>query len=368
MKAVNYIVIVLLTGTGAVTGTAQSAPADEWAVPELEFRIVDDPLLVTKHPEAASFAVQFTVKSAEDLEFDPDPPLADTRRRAPSWRPNTERILGAVGGQLCERQRELMPTSRAILPEPFAKPWLKRSFKADGAHLEFLAATPQDARLLGRAILEDLNRSRRERLENGTAGLKSSQEEIQALRDEIEKTTQRSDALEAAQRNIAERAGYRDADQATRDLNELERVVRLANIDITGIRAKLEAIRQAGKGAAGPDRDAIIFRLQIEQNVELAGALARKAAAEEQAVDARKYVEQAQTLKKDRVALDHAKKNLAIYEEGAERTIALLSSLPPDLRPVEVLDNRVTLRRLDAQSPGSSRPAGEPSGAPGAHE
>jgi hypothetical protein len=85
-------------------------------------------------------------------------------------------------------------------------------------------------------------------------------------------------------------------------------------------------------------------------------------------VDARKYVEQAQTLKKDRVALDHAKKNLAIYEEGAERTIALLSSLPPDLRPVEVLDNRVTLRRLDAQSPGSSRPAGEPSGAPGAHE
>ena len=361
MRRAFRMLVVLSSGVVAAVAAGQSAPADEWAVPELKFEVLDTPVPMGA-PPGIQYVAEFDVPPADDLTWSSPRLVGQT---VPRWEPAAERIMETtVAGQhLSVEQRTALRTMRS----PRYSPWLQREERAGATRLLVLAAKEEDARLLVRAVIEDLNRSRRDRLEKPAEELAELRATVATQTENVAKVTQRVADVEAAQRALVEQTGYRDTDQASRDLHELERVVRLADVDITGIRAKLAAIRKAREeGGSSETRVQVLDRLQLEQDIELAGALARKAAAEKQATDARQYLDNQQRLEKDKEWLGQARGFLPRNNRRIEELTALLASPPADLRPVQVVDHRVTIRPVKPSGESSPRPASPTASAPSA--
>jgi hypothetical protein len=319
----------------ASAASAQSQAA-EWGVAELRF--VDEDI-----PEGKFYALTGPVQGLAlyKVEF----VVANSGYPVSSWaeRPGSPRqppqladLAQTAGGH------ELSKVQSLLMGDP---PWLHVWGTGTLAIVDFYAASEEDARAVARALVELANAKRRESLEQLRATVQNLDADLAAMAAELEAAEQRDRKHEAMMKDLYEKLGdYPERKQAELERDELNRVMRDVAIEIAGIKAKLTAIAKArSEGRAADDTTrAMLDRMQLEEDISLAGALARQSAADERLALVRRYLE---NVGRESVA-NATRELIANRRKSAEMAAARLQAMPADLRPVEVYSNRVRIHRI----------------------
>jgi hypothetical protein len=290
----------LICGLIVALASGETAPATQPAVPplpELKYVYQADP----KRTES-KLDVYVEIDPNEPLQFQVDPPVRRMGLPGESSGEGADvrsiHILATAGShEFSEEQRRLLAdvalggVLRVGLDD--GRPW------APGTNRRFLhipAATEADVKPMVQALWEGIAAAREQVREKVQRKIYEVSELLPPLEQRAAKLQAEAEQADAARKAAWEQMGYRDTEELQRDQFELERAARAVQIESAGIRAKMEAIEKVrARGRATDEGTRLLLdRLQIEQDVELAGALARQNAIAVRQAAAREY----QTLEK----------------------------------------------------------------------
>jgi hypothetical protein len=210
------------------------------------------------------------------------------------------------------------------------------------------AMTEQDARLMAQAEVEAVDTLRRsmfeldrQRIVERRRVLAEAKRQFPKVESELARC---AGELEHAQTN----AKYDNADEARQDVRELDRSVRTIDIEMTGIRAKTEAIsrHRSAEGARDPGTALLLDRLLMEEDINLAGALARRAAVETHRKNAQAFYDASTAHSTAADQLAQLQKRIATGEEQEKQDEAWCSDPPAYARPMVVVNNKVIIQKL----------------------
>jgi len=317
-------VCVLLIGS-TVLAEEMQAPRGE-----LQFQVSDEPqdLVSNTYPDATCAAVIHIVKD----------------RGLPKLE---EGILKTeTGQQLSEKQKLLVARLVASRKDPndIVGPFGTGASSILGTSRYTLpAVSEQDARLMAEALVEWLDGIARAELERE----KNYREEVQAG---VTEASHRIPGLESQIATVDKKltelkktVHYVSADDARRNASELANVLNQVEVDIAGIKAKVDAINKIKANNVKAAIDEKLNEMLIVQDVELAGALARRDAA----LAAIEGAEQFYTLSEQKVQLAGELDNQQVTIKGGSRSVEqrerVLADPPSEMRPITVYDNKVTI-------------------------
>jgi hypothetical protein len=300
--------------------TLEEARGDlDWSMPEVQYRVQVDPNM----PAGSLLRVEMELAlSSEDRP--------ESHQFGVAALTKTE-----AGRRLTEAQVALLKNGGPALPSLRESIEMTSQGRAVPGYnrILFQAATEEDARHMVEALVEVINNFRIKRRWSQLTFIAQERQagtRLQGVQDEAKSA---AEALEAA----CKRWGYggADEDQVRRELVELQRAARLTEIELAGIKAKLEAIAKARQQEANE----VLKRLQLEQDVELAGALARIDAIHAQQTGAEEVLRLFPTEKQKRAAADRQGQRESSIRR-AERSLK-----EPEYGPVKFVKNEVTIYR-----------------------
>jgi hypothetical protein len=146
-------------------------------------------------------------------------------------------------------------------------------------HYAVYAVSEQDARIMVRAVLELLDAPKRAEFEETVAWLVKYRARLAEAEEKLPEAVSKSEELHRAYEALRKAGPYRSRDVAEEDFERLRVSLRSLEVMISGINAKISAIQQrksGGSAAVDADTSLMLDRLLIEQDIELAGALAQK--------------------------------------------------------------------------------------------
>jgi hypothetical protein len=311
----------------------------EWPKPTWRFESVDTPLVLERwyrEPDvpvprfAATFAGRIrhawgrnTTAAAEDL------------------------LATAAAERLSEQQRTFVRHSRFMAVHGQG---LEGQIEFPRGHVRYdlFAVSQEDAEVMVEAVLEIYNRSRREKFEERRKELAEAPQILADARVRLAEVDAEITRHRNEYTSAREALAYEGVDNAKEDIQQLDKVLRSIEFDIAGASAKIQAIDRikGDDGTRDPDTLRMLDRMMVEQDVEMAGLLARKAAvqtARDAAQDFCTSYEQYRNARTEKVSLqrsiDHAR---SLLEEGWGG----LEDLPENMRPIEVYGDEVTIRPL----------------------
>lgn len=133
--------------------------------------------------------------------------------------------------------------------------------------------------------------------------------------------------------------------QARQKIDDYTKMLNMLKIDIAGYQAKVEVLRESMKSIprisppGTPQLYAAVKQMLIEQEAELAGALARKKEIENQMLPENEYIQarsRLMVLTRELTRLTRIQRTNQEYEKN-------LADPPPSMRPVEVFENKVVI-------------------------
>ncbi|MHC4388907.1 MAG: hypothetical protein ACYSX1_09890, partial [Planctomycetota bacterium] len=185
------------------------------------------------------------------------------------------------------------------------------------------------------------------------AELANYRKEITDVENEIPKLEEKKKPLEAELAKVKEETYFRNKDDAQRSILEWNNLLSAAEVDIIGIQAKLDMVKELRKKKQKKvEADELfwfLFRMRMAEEIELAGALARKNAALAYRDKALKFLDLAEKLESVSEQLEH--KRIVLDDPVIERYERRLPQLRADVRPVEVVDNEVTIHPVVTETP-----------------
>ncbi len=311
-----------------VAGTLAQDDLPEWPERELQFERIDDAIVVTGFSEKPGlvlprYAVSFLLAEADSDDKD------QVRRRVDDW------LLQAPSAeQLSEEQRNLVRGADVV-----------RSTRVHGKPMRYgdpelgiqiYAVTEEDARVMARAVIELVEGSHRRSFEHYRDilidGITHLAERRHKLEEFLREHPDPAKKLEEVKKTI----WYESIEEAQEDMRVLEKALRGVDVDISGIAAKTASIRNYLDDADIVERPGVenmLSQLLIQQDIEMAGAVARKAALDSHLQRAHAYVRAVEASKK------HQKMTRSIRDN--ERFIELkrdeLRNPAEGMRPVDVL-------------------------------
>jgi hypothetical protein len=96
-------------------------------------------------------------------------------------------------------------------------------------------------------------------------------------------------------------------------------------------------------GESGEIDPAIMYRLLKEQDIELAGILARKNAAEDNRDQAKRYYDLLKQMEEARRIIQSELPKVKAATRQIDRYESILANPPEEMRPVKVIDNKVII-------------------------
>jgi len=214
-----------------------------------------------------------------------------------------------------------------------------------------------DVRRMAEAVIEWLDKKALEKLEEVQKRLESEQNTIAEAQKKLPKLEEECKQLEAQADEKAKKyteVNYIDRDitkHAEKSMEELARNLRTADFELVGLQARIDLIVKYKTGGKITDHDTLIKlnQMLMADEIERAGVLARRSAYEAAfklakelygAMITRGSVSSQKTAWERK--LKNAKEDVLIFEE-------ILDDIPPEMRPVEVYENKVTIHpvRID---------------------
>ena len=370
-ELVGYVAAILIMCSVASAQSRPVEPAELIEIPTwpeceyvIEFEVLDEPL---KAVEIEARPGQVWPRFAAVVVVDDDypfytpnifriPPGVRDDERADLRAAFHEEVTGwllatETSKRFSDQQREFVRDSDWYHREFVKKP---KTNTLEWYRFALYAVTENDARLMGQAVMEVFDGARRKRFEE-------FRKQAVQLRDKVSK--KREELIEAEQRRFdvtfrfAEKTDgtpYRNRAQAVEDIDRLLRALRSIEIDIAGIEAKTNAIRELQiekKDTAYGDTIVMLERALIEQDIEMAGALARRAAVNQ-------HLSRAEEARDLGAAMDESvrageslreayDKDLAEYDAAVDKLRFVgLSALSPVTAPAK-LRGKIAIQRID---------------------
>ena len=140
---------------------------------------------------------------------------------------------------------------------------------------------------------------------------------------------------------------YRNTKDAQESIQEFDKVLQLIEIEIIGIQAKLDMIKQQKDKLQKTNGDYpkstadLLFQMRLTQEIELTGAFARKNAGESALKKATDFLSLVEKIKGIKETLGEKRKQLASLQLKIPRLEKILAESFRDMRPVELVDDTI---------------------------
>ncbi|HUT28630.1 MAG TPA: hypothetical protein VMX13_02475 [Sedimentisphaerales bacterium] len=213
----------------------------------------------------------------------------------------------------------------------------------------------EDVRIMSKSLIKWLDEQAEAELEKTRSALKDNRQKKSEIEDLIDNHQKEKKEIEAKFSHLKKSVPYQRIEGARDSLQEFDKVLQLTEIEIVGIQAKLIMIKEQDdkirkeSGSHPKGVFDLLFQMRLTQEIELAGALARKNAAQEahkKALDFSNLAEQAETVRK-KLVLD--KEQLEKIQNRISDVENKLANPPASMRPVEVVDNKVVIYPIEVQ-------------------
>lgn len=341
-----------------VQGVAETEPAEEveealpraedfppWPVmPDVDIVHSEEPIAVTELLEPRSGSVygrhrELIVPGFVAIVRIEHQPRESGLNLSPeqNYEQTTLRLLASEpGSRMSAEQRRFVGIAR----------WLQVESRVTGGPCQeyvLYAVSRPDAELMVQAFMEAFLAKRRKAYEELRQSLTSWRQALDTIEMEIE--TELLATRDEAARREQLRAGttYQSADDAKADIVALTEKLRDVEIDIAGIEAMRAAIGQVKANHKSPEMQQRLDQMLIEQDMRLAGALARKELtqsyierAEQLWRFAEKYSEVTANLKSRRASRDTYKGQVGAIASRLANPEKHLGRLPPIERTVVI--------------------------------
>jgi hypothetical protein len=221
------------------------------------------------------------------------------------------------------------------------------------------ATSEQDARKKAQVLIEGARDLADVYVKGAEAELELRRKRIADANDEIPKIEIEKRAAEAELAECKKTTHYRSADEAQKSMLEWNNLLSGVEVDIIGIQAKLDMIKQLKQEQSRPEEvDGMTFmpdggtlwsldKMRMAEEIELAGALARKNAAESYRKKALKFLDLSE--KRDGLwyQLESKRRQLSEDQNAIAKQGRRLPQLRMEARPIEVVDNEVKIHPVE---------------------
>ncbi|MHC4645543.1 MAG: hypothetical protein ACYTBJ_08570 [Planctomycetota bacterium] len=189
--------------------------------------------------------------------------------------------------------------------------------------------------------------------------LEDYRKRITDIENEIPKIEEQRKTAEAELAECRKTTHYRNRDEAQKSILEWNNLLNVVEVDIIGIRAKLDMINQLKqKQTKTEEVDGRTFlsggeplwsldKMRMAEEIELAGALARKNAALSYRKKALAFLDSAEKLGSLLEQLDAEGIRLRSARDNIPNIEKRLPQLRVDAKPVEVVDNEVEIHPVE---------------------
>ncbi|MFA5863831.1 MAG: hypothetical protein WC975_04000 [Phycisphaerae bacterium] len=231
---------------------------------------------------------------------------------------------------------------------------LGRKYSQDIREYFIYVMSEKDAAVLAYALVNDINGHRRKNWEEKQENLKKEQKSVTYYKAEIPRLEMKLKKMKIEIEALQKIFHYTNPELAYSEFVEMDKLVRLINIDLAGLNARISATK---KFSNDPKQGQLqeFYRLSNEQDVELAGLLARKKAVEDDRDQAKKYYDLLKQVESDQKTLSGMKAGLVYTKDNIKRTENILANPPEDMTPVTVVDNKVVIHPIKQPE---TKPAG----------
>ncbi len=211
------------------------------------------------------------------------------------------------------------------------------------------AVSEPDARKMVEALLADLDCDAATRLERLREAVSQERKEKAELEEQIPKREGQLRELVSETEKLGKVLHYRDLEEASRSIRDYNQILRGLEVDIAGLDAKIQVITKKVHEAKTKDQLTALISLLIAQDIEMAGALARKHAAESGRSRAEQFYDVKKRRQRTATELDEQKARLDSIRRRGPEMEKRLADPPAMMKPVIVLDNEVVIEpvRLD---------------------
>lgn len=351
MKTITRITIVFALTLGAAgtifaaedSRVAESQPAATRPVAgsPIQFEVVDKAWgLAPDRPAEASHVVKIVIGHQWNPVQDMD------------WTEIRDGLLRTPTGQaMSERQRAMMQKGRGILDYTLTRSGGTRmsSSSPSGVTMNWLllAVSEDDARKLAQALVEYLNGRIRSYAEQD--GHRELQEKREALRKDekaLEEAMAKKEPLTKELQEMRKTVAYRSRDDASQDKLELDKALRSVDVDLAAIQAKTDTIKKLQDQVRAESRTSLLpalDQMMFAQDIDRAGALARKAALERQRKAAERYDYLVGREIAENLRVDENRRNLRQSQQ-------VVAELENRLKPVEVV-GKATIHPAEFHKP-----------------
>ena len=212
------------------------------------------------------------------------------------------------------------------------------------------AVSENDAHLMANVLIEVLNKRNNENLaraknkaEQYTKMIETKKNQIAQLNAELKKAKAEISTLQAI-------FHYTNPESAFAEFVEMDKLVRIIGIDVTGANARMAAIREIEQKDGGKNQP-LLDQKRIDLNIEMTGLLARKNAAEDDRDQAKKYYDSLKQVEATESSIKEETDNLNEYTRKMMILKETLADLPSNMRPVVVVDNKAVIHPLYPPEP-----------------
>lgn len=234
-----------------------------------------------------------------------------------------------------------------------------------------LAMTEEDARKMAEAFLEWADAKAATALQQVKDDLAKTREDHAKADKEIPEVEADMKAAQAERDELRKLIPAYNEDDVGKDIVELDKALRSVAIDMAAIQAKVDAINKLRKKmieSPRPTEEMVAFfnQMSATQDIDLAGVLARKNGLEAERKKAIRFRDLVTRIGQDIQRLLDLRGEIASCKMKEEEGDGILASPPAYLRPLEVVDNKVTIYRLPEPPTSRTPPPATPPGLPSA--
>ncbi|MBN2590136.1 MAG: hypothetical protein JXA96_09750 [Sedimentisphaerales bacterium] len=252
------------------------------------------------------------------------------------------------GSELYEKVKNLIPKENQTSSNI---PIYERKFNNDKDAYEIRIYTEnvELAQEAVKTIISWLDNQAKLRQEEHQKDLERKKENKLELEKEIKSLTEQKENTDKQIVNNSKEVQCRNEDDAQNYIYEITKYLRLVEIEIIGVKAKLEQIQQQNDKMEIKDQEfkdevsELLFKLRITQEIELAGAMARKQSSQsllDKISALLSLYEQSGNIEN---SLQDKKRKLSIFDETIQSYEESVVSPTFMLKPIELTENKIVI-------------------------
>jgi hypothetical protein len=344
----SQLLVVLLVASSLAFGAAEEPNSEKG---ELKFTISDEPGEWDASLEQSMQIAKPTHVAVFQLE--------NLRNWGPPW----VSWITIVKGESKQKLERVAFTGEGSLTKPCE--FLLSMDRTGKNRWQFwvYAASEQEARQMAELLIGYAKDLAYARVRRDEALLENYRKRLTDAENEIPKLEEQKKPLEAELAKIKKTTYYRNKDDAQKSMLGWNNLLSAVEVDIIGIQAKLDMINQLKqKQSKTEEVDGMTFvsggealwslrKMQMAEEVELAGALARKNAALSYRDKAVKFLDLAEKL--DSLSTQLERKRVVLGDNQA--TVASIERRLPqeraNVRLVEVVNNEAKIHPVETVTP-----------------